>query len=104
MKKVKLGFYAIDGGNAFCYGESLVVANDKNTIRKLAAVRYGYSYQNVYLHDTLEGLALGGEYALDEPAFNLISQHVTLDDFEVTEMDILSVPFRNIRLKVSLSA
>ncbi|MFA0011996.1 hypothetical protein AB4391_01420 [Vibrio lentus] len=101
MKKIKLGFCATDGDYAFCFGKSLVVSNDKNTLRNLAEVKHGYIYQNVYLHDTLEGLALGGEYALDATAFDLISQHITLNDYEVTDMDILIYPFRSIRLKVS---
>ncbi|MCU8168293.1 hypothetical protein M2H12_21630 [Vibrio vulnificus] len=101
MKKVKLGFYAVKFGSvALCHGASLVVTHDKSTLRELAPVNKGHVYQTVYLHHVLDGLALGAEYDFDTPAFNVLKEHIDLNEFTHHVLDEAEPAFHRTKLAV----
>ncbi len=99
MKKVKLGFYAIKyGSGALCHGSSLVVTHDKNILRELAPATKGHTYQSVYLHHVLEALALGAEYNFDTSAFNMLSEHIELNQYTHTILNETEPTFHRIKM------
>ena len=103
MKKVKLGFFSVKNGvDALCHGSSLVVTHEQATLRLLAPPNKGNVYRNVYLHDTLEGFAYGGEYDFDTPAFKVLKQHIDLNDFNYTIYDDVHPTFHRLKLKDEL--
>ncbi|POB47021.1 hypothetical protein [Vibrio vulnificus] len=101
MKKVRLGFYAVKFGSvALCHGTSLVVTYDKSTLRALAPVNQGHVYQTVYLHHVLDALALGAEYDFDTPPFNLLKEHIELEQFSHLILDETEPTFHRIKLAI----
>ena len=84
MDKVIIGFFAHSGDNALCEGNALVVMNKKKRLENcLVGMANSQMYQ-VSLHELLAGLDSGGEYCLDEPAFQLFEEYANLHYFNIS--------------------
>lgn len=84
MDKVIIGFFAQSGDSAFCEGNALLVMNKKKRLKNYLIGMANSHMSKVSLHELLAGLDSGGEYCLDEPAFQLFEEYANLYYFNIS--------------------
>ena len=84
MDKVIIGFFAYSGDNALCEGSALVVINQKKIMKNYIQGMQDTKLCKISLFDLIKGLDMGGEYCLDELAFQRFEEYAELHYFNIS--------------------
>ena len=85
MKKALIGYYAKVGDSGACHGDSLVVMNSKQSIKKYLPDDCFPLVLKVMLKDLIKGLRLGAAYDLDSLSLDEFKKNVNIVDYKIKE-------------------